>query len=124
MDNFIPKLTTEAKAQLQTNIQEGQFIITKDGKKIYVDISNSERISIGGSSEGSLKKITSTIGDGSTTTFNVTHNLNTVEVYVSCVNTTSNENCWIEYKIIDVNTIQFVFKTAPAAGQYRITVIG
>ena len=126
MANFIPKLSTDANAALTTNIVSGQFIITTDGHKLFVDIDDTTRIQVGDSSGGggSVNKYATTIGDGSTTTFTINHNLGTQDIIASGIAVTSNQNIWLEYTIVDDNNISVVFDAAPAASSIKIIIIG
>lgn len=66
---------------------------------------------------------TTDIGDDSTTSINVTHGLDSVNVIYSLVDTTTNEFVATETTIVDSNTINFNFTTAPSVGKYRVVVI-
>ena len=127
MANFIPKLSTDANAALSTNIVSGQFIVTTDGHNLFVDIDDTTRIQVGGSSgggSGSVNKYATTIGDGSTTTFTINHNLGTQDIIASGIAVTSKQNIWLEYTIVDDNNISVVFDAAPAASSIKIIIIG
>ena len=74
---------------------------------------------------GVVHKYTNTIGDGSASTFNVTHNLNTTGVQVSVSRAASPfDEVECEVSITSVNAIALAFNVAPTAGQFRVTVIG
>lgn len=125
MIDFIPKLTTEDKAILDTNIVEGQFIITKDSKKLYMDIDNKTRILLNEQSgETSNLKYTTLIGDNSTTTFTINHNLNTEDICVNGIDVVSKSNVWLEYAIIDNNSISIAFNVAPTTNSLKIIIVG
>ena len=74
---------------------------------------------------GVVHKYTNTIGDGTATTFTVTHNLNTTGVSVT-INRVASPFDEVEAEVIisSVNAIAVNFNVAPTAGQYRVTVIG
>lgn len=125
MANFIPKLSTDANAALTTNIVSGQFIVTTDGHNLFVDIDDTTRIQVGGSSGGGgVNKYATTIGDGSTTTFAINHNLGTQDIIASGIAVASKQNIWLEYTIVDDNNISVVFDAAPAASSIKIIIIG
>lgn len=69
------------------------------------------------------RKASATIGDGTATTLTVTHNLNTQDVHVSVREVSSNAGVIVDWVANGVNTVQLTFATAPAAGQYRATII-
>lgn len=71
------------------------------------------------------KKYAATIGDGTTTTFTLTHNLNTQDVVVTVRENASPYNVvFADVQITDTNNIKLLFATAPSSNQYRVVVIG
>lgn len=70
------------------------------------------------------RKYSAAIGDGTSTTLTVTHNLNTVDVSVAVRVASTNEAVIADWTANGVNTVQVTFGTAPTSGQYRVTVIG
>lgn len=70
------------------------------------------------------RKYSATIGDNSSTTLTVTHNLNTVDIILGVRVTSTNEAVIADWIANGVNTAQVTFGTAPTTGQYRVTVIG
>ncbi|MDO5434129.1 hypothetical protein [Eubacterium sp.] len=71
------------------------------------------------------KKYSAAIGNGSLTTIPVTHNLGTQDVTVTVKETASPFNVVIcDCQITDANKVTLLFATAPASGQYRVTVVG
>jgi hypothetical protein len=72
-----------------------------------------------------VNKFIASIGDGTSTTLTVTHNLNTMDVTVSIREAATPYNCVIgDVQILDNNSIKLLFSTAPASGQYRVVVLG
>ncbi len=74
---------------------------------------------------GRLKKYTTLFGDGSATSYNITHNLNTREVHVEVYR----ESGSYDTIICDVNrtsttVVQLVFAVAPTSNQFRVVVFG
>lgn len=71
------------------------------------------------------RKAGANIGDGSATSFNVTHSLGTTDAIV-LVRETSGSKQLVNADVVftDSNTVTVSFATAPTAGQYRVTVIG
>lgn len=68
---------------------------------------------------------TTTIGDGSTTSFTITHNLGTRNVVVSIYETASPyEEVLADVYKTTVNTITIQTAKAPTSGQYTVVVIG
>jgi hypothetical protein len=71
------------------------------------------------------KKFTATIGDGSATSYTVTHNLNTRDLAVSVYRNSGNFDqvgCDIEHT--SVNSVTIKFAAAPTANQFAVCVIG
>jgi hypothetical protein len=74
---------------------------------------------------GAAGKYASTIGDGTTTSIVVTHNLGTTDVSIQVYDTTnSNEVAFPNMQVTTTNTITLVFATAPATNQFRVVVVG
>lgn len=71
------------------------------------------------------KKYSVAIGNGSLTTIPVTHNLGTQDVTVTIKEAASPFNVVMcDCQVTDANKITLLFATAPASGQYRVTVVG
>ena len=70
------------------------------------------------------RKVSAAIGDGSSTTLTVTHNLNTQDVMVSVYDAATRTGVICDWVANGVNTVQLTFGTAPTSGQYRVTVVG
>lgn len=71
------------------------------------------------------RKVAQTIGDGTSTSFVVTHNLNTLDVHAKTYRTTSPfDEVLPEVQHTSVNTITLLFNPAPTVNQYRVVVIG
>jgi len=71
------------------------------------------------------RKYAVAIGDGSATSFVITHNLNTQDVDATIMSSTTPFSTVItDWAATTVNTITVSFKKAPAVGQYRVVVMG
>ena len=74
-----------------------------------------------------LKRFTASIGDGSTTTFSITHGLSTLNVIIQ-IRMTSSPYTFITsgttISLTDSNTASITFSSAPTSNQYTIIVIG
>lgn len=69
-------------------------------------------------------KYSTTIGDGSSTTFTVTHNLGTQNVLTLIYNATTYEVVDTDVTNATANTVTLTFAAAPAASAYTVAVIG
>lgn len=70
------------------------------------------------------RKAAATIGDGTATTYTVTHGLNTLDVVVSVRSVATGEQVIVDNVANSTTTVQLTFGTAPSTGQYRVTVHG
>ena len=71
------------------------------------------------------RKYSATIGNGSLTTIPVTHRLNTMDIDITVREAASPYNVvYTDIQIVDANKLNILFASAPATGQYRVTVVG
>lgn len=73
---------------------------------------------------GATGKFSADVGNGSATTITVTHNLGTQDVVVTVREKATNQVVYPDIEMTDANNIKLYFATAPANGQYRVTVVG
>jgi len=69
-------------------------------------------------------KYAADIGDGTATTYTVTHSLGSTDVVVSVRDTATNDQVIADISHATANTITVEFDTAPATGAYRVVVVG
>lgn len=62
------------------------------------------------------------IGDGTATSYAVTHNLGTIDVIVMLKDNTTLEEVLADVVITNTNTVTVTFATAPAANAYRVII--
>lgn len=75
------------------------------------------------SSPFATKKYSTNIGDGSATSYTVTHNLNTRDVIVELYRNSGNyDTVLAEVQRTGVNAVTILFDTAPAANAFRVMV--
>jgi len=70
------------------------------------------------------KKASASVGNGSATSFAVSHNLNTEDVLVQVFDNATHDTVETDVVRTDVNTVTVSFATAPSNNAYRVVVIG
>jgi len=73
---------------------------------------------------GRIKKYSVAIGDGSNTSYTVTHNLASRDVQVTVYNASTYDEVITDVTHTTTNTLTIVFATAPTSNAYRVVVIG
>jgi hypothetical protein len=73
---------------------------------------------------GLLRKFSASLGDGSATQFDLTHNLGTDDVQIEVYDNTSKESVIVDAKRQSSNVVRLNFNTAPTSNQFRCVVIG
>lgn len=70
------------------------------------------------------RHVAASIGNGSSTSIAVTHNLGTKDVVVSIRRNSDDAAVLTDWVATDTNTVTVSFATAPASNAYRVTVVG
>ena len=74
-----------------------------------------------------LKRFTASIGDGSSTTFSIPHNLSTLNPIIQ-IRLTSSPYTFLtsgfSAELSDSNTASLTFTSAPASNQYTVIIVG
>lgn len=74
---------------------------------------------------GRIKKFTQDIGDGSATSYTVTHNFGSRDITVQVYRNSGNyENIFVDVRRSSINAVQIVFDAAPTTNQYRVVITG
>ena len=73
---------------------------------------------------GRIKKFFVSVGDGSATSYTVTHNLASRDVHVTVYNASNYEEVITDVAHTTTNTLTVIFATAPSSDAYRVVVVG
>lgn len=73
---------------------------------------------------GRIKKYATSIGDGSATSYTITHNLASLDVGVTLFSNSTGDEVIADVTHATTNTLTIVFATAPASNAYRVVVVG
>jgi predicted acyltransferase (DUF342 family) len=73
---------------------------------------------------GATGKYAQTIGDGTATTFTITHNLSSDDVVISVKEIATGNHVMVDTQVVDASTVKVFFGSAPTANTYRVTVVG
>lgn len=73
---------------------------------------------------GATGKFAATIGDGSSTSIPVTHNLNSTDVVVAVYEVATNQDVYANIVHTSANVVTLGFSTAPASNALRVIVVG
>lgn len=71
-----------------------------------------------------VQKFSLTIGDNAATSFNVDHNLGSLDVQVDVVRVSDGATVYTDITRTTTNRVVVAFATAPTTNQYRVVVIG
>ena len=71
-----------------------------------------------------IRKYAANIGNGTSTTIKVTHNLGTEDVTVTVREVSTKQVVMADIQIYDSNSINILFASAPASNTYRVVVTG
>jgi hypothetical protein len=75
-------------------------------------------------SGGGAKTNTVNIGDGSSTSYNVAHQLNTSNVIIVVTENATGYVVYPDVDILDLNNVNIIFYTAPSSSAYKVSVYG
>jgi hypothetical protein len=82
-------------------------------------------VSLTGFGGGGSGKFATSIGNGTNTSYTVTHNLGTTDIDVNVFETGGSKRQVVtEVRIVDGNNITVIFAVAPAVNAYRVIVEG
>jgi hypothetical protein len=99
-------------------IDEGLFINAGTG----LSINGSNQLTI--NTDVVARKYSESVGNGTLTSFVLTHNLNTRDVTVTVYDTASYAEVFADVSHSTVNTVTVAFAEAPTTDQYRVVIVG
>lgn len=70
-----------------------------------------------------FRKFASTIGDGSSTAYAITHNLNSTDVEVEVSRISTGETIIVDVARTNANTVTVTFAVAPSSNSYRVAIV-
>lgn len=73
---------------------------------------------------GIMEKVTATIGDGSSTSFAITHNRSTMDVMVEVYDASTNDTVFANVTRNSTSQVTVSFASAPASSAYKVVVVG
>lgn len=104
---------------LDTTLASTSYLSKTSG--LAVDVSTLETKLV---TDGFTKKVSANVGNGTNTSFAITHNLGTRDVVVNVYDNTGYDTVEVDVVRTDTNTVTVTFASAPAAGAYRVVVVG
>lgn len=112
---------TDATPALTAEVKLATTSYLATGSGLAVDISSVETKLV---TDGFAKKVAASVGNGSNTSFAVTHNLGTRDVQVQVFDNATYDTIECDVVRTDTNNVTVSFATAPASNAYRVVVIG
>ena len=73
---------------------------------------------------GGVAKFSANVGDGSATTYTLTHNLNRADVFVAVREISTGYFVYPDIKYNNTNSVILEFSSAPTANQYYASILG
>ena len=71
-----------------------------------------------------MRKYAASVGDGTSTSITITHNLGTRDVQVTLYDASSYAEVMADVAHATTNTVTLTFSVAPTSNQYRVVVFG
>ncbi len=113
---------------LKNTTSTGAPSIAVAGTDYAVSVTAGSGIAVSSSSGAytiNAKTYSTAIGDGTATTYTITHNLSVAnDSFITVRDTTTNYYVYPDIVYVGTNSIQVIFVSAPTTNQYRVTVIG
>jgi hypothetical protein len=116
---------TDVTGQVLTNYTVGSntaIAATDTILQAFQKVQGQINAAVGGSG-GSSSKYSVLVGNGTNTTFTVTHNLGSTELFVQVVRESSGAFVYPDVTVVNANSISVAFTTAPSTNEYRVNVL-
>lgn len=110
---------TAGTLSLDTTLASTSYLSKASG--LAVDISAVETKLV---TDGFTKKVSANVGNGTNTSFAITHNLGTRDVVVNVYDNSAYDTVEVDVVRTDTNTVTVTFASAPATDAYRVVVVG
>lgn len=76
------------------------------------------------STSGGVLKYSANVGNGTNTTFTLSHNLNRADIFVAVREISTGYFVYPDVKYVNTNSAILEFVSAPTANQYYVSIIG
>lgn len=110
---------TAGTLSLDTTLASTSYLSKSSG--LAVDISAVETKLV---TDGFTKKVSANVGNGTNTSFAITHNLGTRDVVVNVYDNSGYDTVETDVVRTDTNTVTITFTSAPATDAYRVVIVG
>ena len=110
---------TAGTLSLDTTLASTSYLSKASG--LAVDISAVETKLV---TDGFTKKVSANVGNGTNTSFAITHNLGTRDVVVNVYDNSAYDTVEVDVVRTDTNTVTVTFASAPATDAYRVVIVG
>ena len=119
--NLNSNVTGPAIANAGIRVERGQDV---DVEILWNETSDTWTISQGSTYYGIAKKFVATVGDGTATSIDVTHGMNTYDVQVQVYDASTYENVECGITRPSDGKVNLAFAVAPASGAYKVVIVG
>lgn len=104
---------------LDTTLASTSYLSKASG--LAVDVSTLETKLV---TDGFTKKVSANVGNGTNTSFAITHSLGTRDVVVNVYDNSAYDTVEVDVVRTDTNTVTVTFASAPATDAYRVVIVG
>ena len=112
---------TDATPELKADVNLAATSYLDDSAGLAIDIATLEAKLV---TDSFTKKASANLGNGSNTSFAVTHNLGTRDVTVNVYDNSTYDSVIVDVVRTDVNTVTVSFATAPSSNEFRVVIVG